>query len=139
MNRKMADEYMRLRDVATTWKQKAKSNSRDARSGRKAQDELNKACGDITSILEEREVFITQRNELLDNIKRLNLELSRVHKDYGHAIDDNAKYAADIESFEQQLAVAKDELNKTNNLLSMAEHHRNKAEFDLFFFFFFLY
>ena len=30
VNRKMADEYMRLRDVATNWKQKAKANSKDA-------------------------------------------------------------------------------------------------------------
>ncbi|KAF8691579.1 hypothetical protein AX14_002776, partial [Amanita brunnescens Koide BX004] len=59
------------------------------------------------------------------------LELSRVHKDYGNAIDDNTKYAADIESLEQQLATAKGQLSKTNNLLSMAEHHRNKAEYDL--------
>ncbi|KAF8678980.1 hypothetical protein AX14_004668 [Amanita brunnescens Koide BX004] len=131
VNRKMADEYMCLRDVATSWKQKAKSNSKDARDGRKARDELDKARADISSILEEREVFIKQRNELLDDIKRLNLELSRVHKDYGTAIDDNAKYAADIESFEQQLTSAKSQLNNTNNLLSMAEHHRNKAEFDL--------
>ncbi|KAF8653580.1 hypothetical protein AX14_008285 [Amanita brunnescens Koide BX004] len=33
VNRKMADEYMRLRDVATTWKQKAKANSKDAKAG----------------------------------------------------------------------------------------------------------
>ena len=79
VNRKMADEYMRLRDVATSWKQKAKANSRDAKAGRKAQDELNKARGDITLILEERDVFIKQRNELLADIKHLNLELSRVH------------------------------------------------------------
>ena len=89
VNRKMADEYMRLRDVATTWKQKAKDNARTAKEGRKARDELNKAQGDITLILEERDVFIKQRNELLSDIKRLNLELSRVHKDYGNAIDDN--------------------------------------------------
>ncbi|KAF8686587.1 hypothetical protein AX14_003838 [Amanita brunnescens Koide BX004] len=131
MNRKMADEYMRLRDVATTWKQKAKTNSKDARDGRKARDELNKARGDISLILEEREVFINQRNDLLDDIKRLNLELSRVHKDYGNAIDDNAKYAADIESLTQQLSLIKDQLNSTKNLLSVAEHHRNKVEFDL--------
>ena len=48
VNRKMADEYMRLRDVATTWKQKAKANSKDAKNGRKAQDELTKARGDIS-------------------------------------------------------------------------------------------
>ena len=131
VNRKMADEYMRLRDVATGWKQKAKANSKDAKAGRKAQDELNKAQGDITLILEERDVFIKQRNELLADIKRLNLELSRVHKDYGNAIDDNAKYAADIESFERQLADVVTELNHNKNTLSMAEHHRNKAEFDL--------
>ena len=131
VNRKMADEYMRLRDVATTWKQKAKANSKDAKVGRKAQDELNKAQGDITLILEERDVFIKQRNELLADIKRLNLELSRVHKDYGNAIDDNTKYAADIESLERQLADAVTELNHNKNALSMAEHHRNKAEFDL--------
>ncbi|KAF8660666.1 hypothetical protein AX14_007361 [Amanita brunnescens Koide BX004] len=131
VNRKMADEYMRLRDVATTWKQKAKANSRDARAGRKAQDELNKAQGDITLILEERDVFIRQRNELLADIKRLNLELSRVHKDYGTAIDDNTKYVADIESLERQLADTTTELNLNKNALSMAEHHRNKAEFDL--------
>ena len=100
VNRKMADEYMRLRDVATTWKQKAKANSKDAKMGRKAQDELNKAQGDITLILEERDVFIKQRNELLAEIKRLNLELSRVHKDYGNTIDDNTNYAANIESLE---------------------------------------
>ena len=131
VNRKMADEYMRLRDVATTWKQKAKSNSKDAKDGRKARDELEKARGDISSVLEERDVFIKQRNELLDDIKRLNLELSRVHKDYGNAIDDNAKFAANLESLGQQLAVAKSQLNDTKNTLSMAEHHRNKAEFDL--------
>ncbi|KAF8722464.1 hypothetical protein AX14_009803 [Amanita brunnescens Koide BX004] len=130
VNRKMADEYMRLRDVATTWKQKAKSNSKDAKDGRKARDELEKARGDISLILEERDVFIKQCNELLDDIKRLNLELSRVHKDYSNAIDDNTKYAADLESLEQQLATAQGQLNDTRNQLSMAEHHRNKAEFD---------
>ncbi|KAF8686812.1 hypothetical protein AX14_003801 [Amanita brunnescens Koide BX004] len=131
VNRKMADEYMRLRDVATTWKQKAKANSKDARAGRKAQDELNKAQGDIALILEERDVFITQRNELLADIKRLNLELSRVHKDYGNAIDDNTKFAANVESLERQLADTTTELHHNKNALSMAEHHRNKAEFDL--------
>ncbi|KAF8675164.1 hypothetical protein AX14_005221 [Amanita brunnescens Koide BX004] len=131
VNRKMADEYMRLRDVATTWKQKAKANSKDAKAGRKAQDELNKAQGDITLILEERDVFIKQRNELLADIKRLNLELSRVHKDYGNAIDDNTKYAASVESLERQLADTITQLNHNKNALSMAEHHRNKAEFDL--------
>ncbi|KAF8689725.1 hypothetical protein AX14_003194 [Amanita brunnescens Koide BX004] len=131
VNRKMADEYMRLRDVATTWKQKAKTNSKDARDGRKAQSELSKARDDISAILEEREIFITQRNELLNDIKRLNLELSRVHKDYSNAIDDNTKFAADIESLKQQLANVKSELNHNKNALSMAEHHRNKAEIDL--------
>ena len=131
VNRKMADEYMRLRDVATTWKQKAKTNNKDTRDGRKAREELEKARADFSLVLDEREVFIRQRNELLDNIKRLNLELSRVHKDYGNAIDDNAKYAADIESFEQRLAATMTELNHNKNALSMAEHHRNKAEFDL--------
>ena len=131
VNRKMADEYMRLRDVATTWKQKAKDNARNAKEGRKAQDELSKARGDIALILEERDVFIKQRNELLSDIKRLNLELSRVHKDYGNAIDDNTKYAADVESLERQLADTVSELNSNKNALSMAEHHRNKAEFDL--------
>ncbi|KAF8697732.1 hypothetical protein AX14_001263 [Amanita brunnescens Koide BX004] len=130
VNRKMADEYMRLRDVATTWKQKAKLNSKDAKDGRKARDELQKARGDISSILEERDVFITQRNELLADIKRLNLELSRVHKDYGNAIDDNAKFAADLDSLKEQFKMAKSQLNHANNALSMAEHHRNKAEFD---------
>ena len=59
------------------------------------------------------------------------MELSRVHKDYSNAIDDNTKFAADIESFEQQLAAVTSELNHNKNTLSMAEHHRNKAEFDL--------
>ncbi|KAF8693163.1 hypothetical protein AX14_002308 [Amanita brunnescens Koide BX004] len=113
------------------WKQKAKANSKDAKAGRKAQDELNKAQGDITLILEERDVVIKQRNELLADIKRLNLELGRVHKDYGTAIDDNAKYAADVESLERQLADTVTELNHNKNALSMAEHHRNKAELDL--------
>ncbi|KAF8676377.1 hypothetical protein AX14_004947 [Amanita brunnescens Koide BX004] len=131
VNKKMADEYMRLRDVATTWKQKAKDNAKNAKEGRKAQDELSKARGDIALILEERDVFIKQRNELLGDIKRLNLELSRVHKDYGSAIDDNTKYAADVESLERQLADTVSELNHNKNALSMAEHHRNKAEFDL--------
>ncbi|KAF8701181.1 hypothetical protein AX14_000552 [Amanita brunnescens Koide BX004] len=131
VNRKMADEYMRLRDVATTWKQKAKANTKDAKDGRKARDELNKARGDITSILEEREVFIHQRNDLLDDIKRLNVELSRVHRDYDQAITDNTDFAANVETLEQNIALLKDQLNHTKNSLSMAEHHRNKAEFDL--------
>ena len=131
VNRKMADEYMRLRDVATTWKQKAKDNTKSAKEGRKAREELDKARGDIALILEERDVFIKQRNELLSDIKRLNLELSRVHKDYGNAINDNTKFAADIESLERQLADTTTELNHNKNALTMAEHHRNKAEFDL--------
>ena len=131
VNRKMADEYMRLRDVATTWKQKAKANSKDAKDGRKARDELQKARGDITSILEEREVFIDQWNDLLDNIKRLNVELSRVHRDYDQAITDNTNFASNIETLEQNLRLLKDQLHHSQNSLSMAEHHRNKAEFDL--------
>ncbi|KAF8675635.1 hypothetical protein AX14_005067 [Amanita brunnescens Koide BX004] len=130
VNRKMADEYMRLRDVATTWKQKAKANSKDAREGRKARDELGKAQGDIAAILEERDIFIRQRQELLKNDDRLNTELSRVHRDYSNAIDDNTKFAADIESLEQRLAGANDLLQSTRNLLSIAEHHRDKAEGD---------
>ena len=131
VNRKMADEYMRLRDVATTWKQKAKANSKDARDGQKARDELQKARDDIASILEEREVFIKQRNDLLDDIKRLNVELSRVHRDYDRAITDNTDFAANIETLEQNLSLLKDQLNHSKNSLSMAEHHRNKAEIDL--------
>ena len=148
VNRKMADEYMRLRDVATTWKQKAKANSKDARTGRKAQDELSKAQGDIAAILEEREVFIQQRRELLARDDQLSTELSRVHRDYSSAIDDNTKFAADIdalhkaastykqkfaaniESLERDMSLVKDELENTKNLLSMAEHHRSKAELD---------
>ncbi|KAF8694109.1 hypothetical protein AX14_002174, partial [Amanita brunnescens Koide BX004] len=122
-NKKMADEYMRLRDVATTWKQKAKANSKDARNGRKAQDELDKAQGDIAAVLEEREIFIQQRRELLARDDQLSTELSRVHKDYGNAIEDNTRFAADIEALRQ-------DLDNTRNLLSMAEHHRDKAEQD---------
>ena len=130
VNRKMADEYMRLRDVATTWKQKAKANSKDARNGRKAQDELSKAQGDIAAILEEREIFIQQRRELLARDDQLNTELSRVHKDYGNAIEDNTRFAADVEALKQDLALTKDKLGNTKNLLSAAEHHRDKAERD---------
>ena len=130
VNRKMADEYMRLRDVATTWKQKAKANSKDAREGRKARDELSKAQGDITAILEERDIFIRQRQELLKRDDDLSTELSRVHRDYSSAIDDNTKFAADIESLEQRLADANVQLQSTKNALSMAEHHRDKAEKD---------
>ncbi|KAF8716022.1 hypothetical protein AX14_012494 [Amanita brunnescens Koide BX004] len=131
VNRKMADEYMRLRDVATTWKQKAKSNTKDAKDGRKARDELEKAKGDIAVILEERDVFIAQRNDLLDEIKWLNLELSTVHRDYENAINDNTTFAANIETLEQDLSLTKNKLNMCENSLSMAEHHRNKVEFDL--------
>ena len=130
VNRKMADEYMRLRDVASTWKQKAKANSKDARAGRRAQEELSKAQGDIAAILEEREVFIQQRREFLQKDDELTTELNRVHKDYGNAIDDNTKLAADIEALEQDRALIKDQLNNTKDLLSMAEHHRDKAERD---------
>ncbi|KAF8687856.1 hypothetical protein AX14_003635 [Amanita brunnescens Koide BX004] len=130
VNRKMADEYMRLRDVATSWKQKAKANSKDAKAGRRAQDELSKARGDITAILEEREVFIQQRREFLAKDDQLTTELNRVHKDYGNAIEDNTKLAASVDMLEKNLAAATSKLSKTENLLSMAEHHRNKAEFD---------
>ncbi|KAF8675309.1 hypothetical protein AX14_005143, partial [Amanita brunnescens Koide BX004] len=126
----MADEYMRLRDVATSWKQKAKTNSKDARAGRRAQEELSKAQGDITAILEEREIFIQQRRELLAKDDQLTTELNRVHKDYGNAIEDNMKLAAGVDTLKRELAAATNKLNKTENLLSMAEHHRNKAEFD---------
>ena len=131
VNHKMADKYMRLRDVTTTWKQKAKANSKDARDGRKARDELQKAWDNIASILEEWEIFISQRNDLLDNIKRLNVELSRVHRDYEQAITDNTAFASNVETLEQNLSLLKDQLNHSKNSLSMAEHHRNKAEFDL--------
>ena len=130
VNRKMANEYMRLRDVATTWKQKAKDNAKNAKEGCKAREELDKARGDIAAILEEREIFIQQRREFLAKDDHLTTELNRVHKDYGNAIEDNAKFAADIETLGQNLALVKDELNNTKNLLSMAEHHRNKAELD---------
>ena len=130
VNRKMADEYMRLRDVATSWKQKAKANSKDARTGRKAQGELSKARGDITAILEEREIFIQQRRELLARDDQLTTELNRVHRDYGNAIEDNTKFAANVEALEQDLALIRDELKNTKNSLSFAEHHRDKAERD---------
>ncbi|KAF8687063.1 hypothetical protein AX14_003731, partial [Amanita brunnescens Koide BX004] len=130
VNRKMADEYMRLRDVATSWKQKAKANSKDAKAGRKAQDELSKARGDITAILEEREIFIQQRRELLARDDQLSTELSRVHRDYGNAIEDNTQFAAKVASLEQDLASTRDVLTNTRNSLSIAEHHRDKAERD---------
>ena len=130
VNRKMADEYMRLRDVATTWKQKAKDNAKNAKEGRKAREELDKARGDIAAILEEREILIQQHREFLAKDDLLTTELNRVHKDYGNAIEDNAKFAANIENLEQNLASVTNELNNTKNLLSMAEHHRNKAELD---------
>ncbi|KAF8676372.1 hypothetical protein AX14_004949 [Amanita brunnescens Koide BX004] len=130
VNRKMADEYMRLRDVATSWKQKAKANSKDARAGRKAQDELSKARGDITAILEEREIFIQQRREFLARDDQLSTELSRVHRDYSNAIDDNVQLSAKVETLEQNLALAGDELKNIKDSLSVAEHHRDKAERD---------
>ena len=130
VNRKMADEYMRLRDIATSWKQKAKANSKDAKNGRKAQDELIKARGDIGAILEERDIFIKQRQELMARDDQLTTELSRVHRDYRVAIDDNTKFATTIEALEQSLALVNDELTNTRDLLSMAEHHRDKAEKD---------
>ena len=130
VNRKMADEYMRLRDVATTWKQKAKANSKDAREGRKARDELSKAQGDITAILEERDIFIRQRQELLKRDDELTTELTRVHRDYGAAIDDNTKLAADNDALQEAASAAKKQLHGLKDQLSMAEHHRNKAEFD---------
>ena len=130
VNRKMADEYMRLRDVATTWKQKAKANSKDARDGRKARGELIKAREDITAILEERDIFIKQRRELLARDDKLSTELNRVHRDYGTAIEDNTRFAANIETLEQNLDLAKGELDNIKNRLSMAEHHRDKAERD---------
>ena len=40
------------------------------------------------------------------------------------------KFAANIEALEQDLALTKDELINTKNLLSIAEHHRDKAERD---------
>ena len=136
-NKKMADEYMRLRDVATTWKQKAKANSKDAKNGRKAQDELEKARDDIAAILEERQavleerkILVQQRREFLARDDQLTTELSRVHKDYGNAIEDNAKFAANIEDLEQKLSSVQNELDNTRNLLSIAEHHRDKAEQD---------
>ena len=79
VNRKMADEYMRLREVATTWKQKAKANSKDARSGRKAQDELAKVQSDIAAILEEHNIFIKQRWELMLRDDQLTTEINRLH------------------------------------------------------------
>ena len=130
VNRKMADEYMRLRDVATTWKQKAKDNAKSAKDGRKARDELLKTREDIAAILEEREIFIQQRREFLAKDDQLTTELNRVHKDYGNAIEDNAKFAANIETLEQNMALLQNELDDTKNRLSMAEHHRDKAEQD---------
>jgi chromosome segregation ATPase len=130
VNRKMADEYMRLRDVATSWKQKAKANSKDAKAGRRAQEELSKAQGDIAAILEEREVLIQQQREFHAKDDHLTTELNRVHRDYGNAIEDNTKLAANVETLEHKLTTVKSKLSKTESLLSMAEHHRNKAELD---------
>ncbi|KAF8656946.1 hypothetical protein AX14_007952, partial [Amanita brunnescens Koide BX004] len=126
----MADEYMRLRDVASTWKQKAKDNAKSAKEGRKARDELTKARDDITAILDERGILIQQRREFLAKDDQMTTELNRLHKDYGNAIEDNTKFAANIESLEQDLALAKRELSNTKDLLSIAEHHRDKAEQD---------
>ncbi|KAF8702135.1 hypothetical protein AX14_014498 [Amanita brunnescens Koide BX004] len=130
VNRKMADEYMRLREVATTWKQKVKANNKDAKNGWKAQDELTRAQNDIAAILEERDIFIKQRQELLVRDDQLSTELSRVHRDYSAAIDDNTKFAADIDVLQEAALVAKKQSHELQNQLSMAEHHRNKAEFD---------
>ncbi|KAF8652211.1 hypothetical protein AX14_008429 [Amanita brunnescens Koide BX004] len=105
VNRKMADEYMRLRDIATTWKQKAKANSKDAKNGRKALDDLQKARDD-----------------------KLTTELNRVHRDYGTAIDDNTRFAAKIEALEKELTASSSLLDKYKGRLSMAEHHRDSAE-----------
>ena len=60
----MADEDMRLRDVATTWKPKAKTNAKDAKAGRRAQEELDKAKGDITAVLEERDISLSSDGSL---------------------------------------------------------------------------
>ena len=128
VNRKMANEYMRLRDVATTWKQKAKANSKDAKNGRKAQDELEKARDDIASILEERQVLIKQRQEFLAKDDQLTTELNRVHRDYGSAIDDNTKFAARIAALEAKHTDLNGLLDEHKNLLSIAEHHRDSAE-----------
>ena len=57
-------------------------------------------------------------------------ECKALHKDYGNAIEDNTKLAANVDALEQDLALAKNELNNTKNLLSIAEHHRDKAERD---------
>ena len=76
-------------------------------------------------------MFISQRNDLLDDAKRLNTELSRVHRDYENAITDNTSFAANIEAPECDLSLLKDQFHHSQNSLSMAEHHRNKAEFDL--------
>ncbi|KAF8682076.1 hypothetical protein AX14_004420 [Amanita brunnescens Koide BX004] len=130
VNKKMADEYMRLRDVATSWKQKAKANMKDAKAGKRATDKLYKVRGDIATILEAREVLIAQRREFLRRDDELTTELTRVHRDYGAAIDDNAKFAARIVALEQESALSTDQLNDCRNRLSMAEHHRDKAEKD---------
>ena len=130
VNRKMADEYMCLRDIATSWKQKAKANAKDAKAGKCAMDELYKARGDIATILEEREILIKQRREFMTRDDELTTELARVHRDYGAAIDDNTKFAARIEALEQESTLSTEQLNDCQNRLSMAEHHRDKAEKD---------
>ena len=81
-------------------------------------------------ILEEHDVFITQRNELLADINCLNVELSTVHCDYGNAIEDNTRFAADIDALQKNILAAKNQLQESRDQLTMAEHHCNKAEFD---------
>ena len=130
VNQKMADEYMRLRGVATTWKQKAKANSKDAKEGRKATEELVKARDDITAILEERRVLIAQRREFQARDDQVTTELNRVHRDYGVAIDDNTKFVATIEVLQKELISLKEQVNDYADCLSAAEHHRDKAEAD---------
>ncbi|KAF8625247.1 hypothetical protein AX14_011650 [Amanita brunnescens Koide BX004] len=62
---------------------------------------------------------------------RLNVELSRVHRDYSSAIDDNTKFTADIAGLEQQLSLANNMLSNTKDQISIAENSRDKAEQDL--------
>ena len=61
---------------------------------------------------------------------QLTTELNRVHRDYGTAIDDNTKLAADVDTLQKAASAAKKQSHELKNQLSMAEHHRNKAEFD---------
>ncbi|KAF8692126.1 hypothetical protein AX14_002600, partial [Amanita brunnescens Koide BX004] len=107
-----------------------KGEAKSAKEGRKAREELLKARDDIAAILEERGILIQQRREFLAKDDQLTTELNRVHKDYGNAIEDNAKFAAQIETLEQSLALANTDLGNAKDLLSMAEHHRDKAEQD---------